>query len=216
MAGPGWRSDELPQGPHAALAAIAALLCMLPCGCGKGTSIGAAPGTSIGEAPAVAKAENERRNAAGVGDDSGGGDEPTDDKRDVLSAKQVLQKGGICSEDREVDDPDPDTDEYLIWRMYELALADDNEESFQGFRQLFPEQRSSRELREMYWPRIRANMHKYMIEPGRPAFRICRTMPTSDGKKYFIMTNDPRQHPPPITIGESDGGKTKILALTPF
>ncbi len=216
MAGRVSRSDEQPHGRQAAWTVIAALLCALPMACGKGTSIGAAPGTVIGEAPEAAKAENERRKAAAGGEEGGGSDDPIDDNRDVLSAKQVLQKGGICSDDREVDDPDTDTDEFLIWRMYELALADDNEDSFQAFRQLFPEQRNSRELREMYWPRIRANVHKYMIEPGRPAFRICRSIATSDGKKYFIMTNDPRQHPPPITIGESDGGKKKILALTPF
>lgn len=169
-----------------ALAVSFAALLALP-GCGKGTSIGAAP--------------------VGV--------EPTADQ-DTFTGKQILQKGGLCSEDREVDDPDPESDEWLIWRMYETALADDTEESFQSFRELFPEQRNTRELREMYWPRVRANLVKYIVEPGSPAFRICRIMPTSDGKKYFIKTNDSRQHPPPITIGESDGGKKKILAFTPF
>lgn len=156
-------------------------------GCGKGTSIGAAPV---------------------------GAEEPT--ASDTLSGKQILQKGGLCSEDREVDDPDPDTDEFLIWRMYQLALAEDTEETFQSFRALFPEQRNTRELREMYWPRVRKNVDKFMLEPGSPAFRICRITPSDEGKKYFIQTNDPRQHPPPITIGESDGGQKKILALTPF
>ena len=77
----------------------------------------------------------------------GGAEAPSEN--DTLSGKQILQKGGLCSEDREVDDPDPDSDEYLIWRLYELALGEDTEEAFQSFRKLFPEQRNTRELREM-------------------------------------------------------------------
>ncbi len=173
--------------PRAAIGALLAAALLLVAGCGKGTSIGAAPV---------------------------GAEAPSDS--DTLTGKQILQKGGLCTEDREVDDPDRDSDEYLIWRLYELALGEDTEEAFQSFRSLFPEQRNTRELREMYWPRLRKNVDKYMIEPGSPAFRICRIMPSDEGKKYFIQTNDPRQHPPPITIGESDGGQKKILAFTPF
>lgn len=175
------------RGNRTIRAVLIAIALVALIGCGKGTSIGAAPV---------------------------GAEAPTE--TDTLSGKQILQKGGLCSEDREVDDPDPDSDEYLIWRLYELALGEDTEDAFQSFRKLFPEQRNTRELREMYWPRVRKNVDKFMIEPGSPAFRICRIMPTDEGKKYFIQTNDPRQHPPPITIGESDGGQKKILAFTPF
>lgn len=166
-------------------AAIAVMAVALA-GCGKGTSIGAAP--------------------AGA---SAGGDE------DTLSAKQILQKGGLCSDDRVVDNPPADSPESVIYKMYEAALGPDDEETFGRFRALFPEQRNTRELRENYWTKVRKNAHKYLVEPGKPAFAICRTMPVDNGMKFFIKTNDPRQHPPPITVGDADGTK-KILALTPF
>ncbi|MEY3011730.1 MAG: hypothetical protein RIT45_465 [Pseudomonadota bacterium] len=157
-------------------------------GCGKGTSIGAAPAGSTTT------------------------DEP---EQDTLSSKQILQKGGLCDLDEVVDDPDPDSDEWVIYRLYQLSLAENTEENFQSFRELFPSQRNARQIREMYWPRIRRNVSKYMNEPGEPAYTICRKMKTDDGMKYFIKTTDPRQHPPPITVGEADG-KKKVLAFTPF
>lgn len=166
---------------------LVALMALAAVGC-KGTSIGAAPaGATTG----------------------------TESEPDALSSKQILQKGGLCDLDLVVDDPDPDSDEWVIYRIYQLALAEDTEENFQAFRGLFPDQRNTRQVREMYWPRIRQNVHKYMNEPGDPAFTICRKMKTDDGMKYFVKTADPRQHPPPITIGEADG-KKKVLAFTPF
>lgn len=169
------------------IAVVFALLAFVPA-CGKGSSIGAArPGVTTSDEP----------------------------EKDTLSSKQILQKGGLCDLDQVVDDPDPDSDEWVIYRIYQLALADDSEENFQAFRALFPSQRNTRQIREMYWPRIRQNVSKYMNEPGEPAYTICRKMKTDDGMKYFVKTADPRQHPPPITIGEADG-KRKVLAFTPF
>jgi hypothetical protein len=169
------------------LAALAALLAGAITGCGKGSSVGAPPpGAASGEASA-----------------------------DTLSSKQILQRGGLCADERVVDDPEEGSDEWIIYRMYQLAIAEDSEESFQAFRALFPASRNTRQIREMYWPRLRQNVHKFMNEPGDPAYTICRIVPADDGIKYFIQTSDRRQHPPPITIGEADGGK-KVLAFTPF
>jgi len=157
--------------------------------CNKGTSIGGSRGKPSG------------------------GDK--DDNEDTLSAKQILQKGGLCADDREVTEAEKGTDEWLILRIYQLALGPNTDEAFVEFRALFPDARNTRQLKEMYWPRIRKNVHKYMNEPGEAGYTICRTMATDRGRKFYIKTNDPRQHPPPIEIGERDGEK-KILAFTPF
>lgn len=134
---------------------------------------------------------------------------------DTLSAKQILQKGGVCDLDEIVDEPELDSDEWIIFRLYELALAENTEENFQAFRALFPEQRNTRQIREMYWTRARQNVHKFMNEPGKAGYTICRRVIADDGIKYYIKTSDKRQHPPPLTIGEADG-KRKITAFTPF
>ncbi len=143
-----------------------------------------------------------------------GGTSKTKDK-DTLSAKQILQKGGLCKEDRQVDEAEKGSEEWVILRIYELALGADTDEAFDEFRALFPDGRNARQLKEMYWPRIRKNVHKYMNEPGEVGYTICRTMATDRGRKFYIKSNDPRQFPPPIEIGERDGEK-KILAFTPF
>ena len=169
------------------MATAAVLLLVLP-GCNKGTSVGSARGGKGG----ASKSES-----------------------DTLSAKQILQKGGLCDEDREVTEAPEGTDDWVILRLYQLALGPSSEEAFESFRALFPESRNTRQIKEMYWPRIRKNVHKYMIEPGEAGFVICRTIATDRGRKYYIKSTDPRQHPPPIEIGDSDGSK-KVLAFTPF
>ncbi len=171
--------------------ALAALLMLaaLP-GCSKHTSLGSAPGSEGGE-----------------------GDEK-DDKKTSLSSKKLLQKGGLCEDERAVDAPEKGSEEWLIFRMYELALGANTPEAFEEFTKMYPGKRP-RELKELYWPRIRKNVHKFMNEPGKAGFTICRIAKTDKGNKYFIKTSDPKQHPPPITIGEVDG-ELKIVFLTPF
>ena len=167
---------------------LVAILLLALVGCNKGTSVGTARGGKSG----ASKGET-----------------------DTLSAKQILQKGGLCDEDRKVTEAEEGSDEWVILRVYELALGPSSEQSFDDFRALFPESRNTRQIKEMYWPRIRKNVHKYMIEPGEAGFVICRTIATDRGRKYYIKSTDPRQHPPPIEIGERDGSK-KVLAFTPF
>lgn len=174
------------------LTLLIASLMLAPAACGKGTSLGGAPDKKAGEGKSGDK-----------------------DDENSLSAKQILQKGGLCTEDREVTEAEEGSDEWVILRIYQLALGPDNAETFETFRAFFPQQRNTRQLKEMYWPRIRKNVHKYLIEPGEAGYVICRIMPTDRGRKYYIKTTDPRQHPPPIEIGERDGDK-KVLAFTPF
>jgi len=126
-----------------------------------------------------------------------------------------MQKGGLCEENRTVANPEVDSPEWVIWRLYQLALAEDNQTNFQAFVDLFPTSRNPRELKEMYWGRMRNIVHKLIVQPGKPDYVICRSIATSDGRKYYINTSDIRQTPPPVTVGEVDG-KNKILFLTPF
>ncbi len=172
---------------HLVILALAIALMLMPFGCNKGTSVGASRGAKSG-------AQGEK---------------------DTLSAKQILQKGGLCDEDREITEAEEGSDEWVILRVYQLALGPGTDETFEAFRALFPLSRNTRQIKEMYWPRIRKNVHKYMIEPGEAGFVICRTIATDRGRKYYVKSNDPRQHPPPIEIGDSDGSK-KVLAFTPF
>lgn len=132
----------------------------------------------------------------------------------TVGAASLAQKGGLCEENRTVSKPEPDSAEWVIWRLYELAQAEDNESNFKAFVDLFPTSRNPRELREMFWGRVRNTVHKF-TKPGKPDFVICRSIATSDGRKYYIVTSDLRQTPPPITVGEADG-RQKILFLTPF
>ena len=166
---------------------------LLLSGCQKHTSIGKAPSS--------------------VDDDEGKDDkEKGDDK--TLTGKQILQKGGLCKDNRVIEDPEKGSAEWVIFRLYELSLGPNTPEAIDELHKLFPGKRK-RELKEMYWPRLRRNVHKFMNEPGKAAYTICRTAKTDKGTKYFIKTSDPKQHPPPITVGEVDG-ENKIIFLTPF
>ncbi len=159
-------------------------------GCGKGSSMGAPRGSTSSD---------------------------KEEGKDVLSGKQILQKGGLCSLDKEVDPDDVEkgSDEEMILKLYTYALAKNDDATFKKFRALFPDSMNTRAIKENYWGRIRKNVHKFMTEPGEPGYTICRKMTTDKGIKYFIKSNDPRQHPPPIVVGEVDGEK-KILTFTPF
>lgn len=182
--------------PSLTACALWFLICAtLAAGCGKHTSIGSAPES----------AEDDE------GDEGG---DKAGKKKTTLSSKQILQKGGLCADERIVEDPEKGTDEWVIYRLYELALGPDTPEALDEFAKLFPSKRK-RELKEMYWPRLRRNVNKFMNEPGQAAYTICRIAKTDRGQKYFIKTSDPKQHPPPITIGEVDG-EQKIIFFTPF
>jgi hypothetical protein len=133
----------------------------------------------------------------------------------TIESEALRQKGGLCDENRRVSKPEVDRPEWVIWRMYELALGPDDDKSFEAFRQLFPSTRNPRELREMFWNRLRTSVHKMTVEPGKPDFVVCRSIDTDQGRKYYIVTSDPRQSPPPITVGEVEG-RNRILFLTPF
>lgn len=161
-------------------------------GCQKHTSLGAPP--------------------ASADDD----DEESDKKDDktTLTGKQIMQKGGLCKESRVVENPPKGSEEWVIYRLYELALGPNTPEALDELHTLFPGKRK-RELKELYWPRLRKNVQKFMNEPGKAAYTICRTAKTDKGMKYFIKTSDPKQHPPPITIGDVDG-ENRIIFLTPF
>ena len=155
--------------------------------CREGTSVGQSRGT------AAAKAESEQ----------------------TVSAGELAQKGGGCDLNKRVVDPPPETAEWVIWRAYQLALGPDDAAAFAAFVALFPPERNQRELKEMYWPRLRANVHKYVVEPGKPDYVICRSVATDNGRKYFIVSAEPKQMPPPVTIGDIEG-RPKIVFLTPF
>ncbi len=133
----------------------------------------------------------------------------------TIGAESLQKGGGLCDQNRRVSHPEPDAPEWPIWRAYELALGPDTDANFEAFRALFPPGENPRELKEMKWSRIRSSVHKFTVEPGKPDFVICRTMATDQGRKYFIVTSDPRQLPPPITVGEVEG-KNRIVFMTPF
>ena len=166
---------------------------LLVSGCGKGSSAGAARTRTGGESK------------SSVNDP------------DVLTAKQIMQKGGLCALDKvvEPDEVEKGSDEALILALYTQALAKDTPEAFKKFRALFPDSMNTRAIKENYWVRVRKNAHKFINEPGEPGYTICRKIATDRGVKYYIKSNDRRQHPPPIVVGEVDGEK-KIISFTPF
>ena len=166
---------------------VLALGACLALGCNGGTSVGKSRGT----APAKEASQQ------------------------TVSSNELAQKGGGCELNKRVVDPDVDSAEWTIWRAYQLALGPDDEAAFQAFVALFPPGRNQRELREMYWPRLRATVHKYVNEPGKPDYTICRSVPVENGRKYFIVTAESQQMPPPVTVGDIEG-KPRILFLTPF
>lgn len=133
----------------------------------------------------------------------------------TTSGNDLRQKGGLCDVNKRVSNPDPNSQEGVIWRMYQLAQGPDTEENFAKFVELFPSSKNAREIKENYWGRIRANVGKYLVEPGKPDYVICRTAYRDEGTMYYVVTKDPRQSPPPITVGPADGTQ-KIVFLTPF
>ena len=173
-------------------AAAIAVLLAVSCGiaapaCNQGTTIGANQGI------AESKKEAER----------------------TVSGNDLRQKGGLCDLNKRVTAPDPASPEGVIYRMYELAQKPDTEDALRDFVALFPPSKNAREIKENYWGRMRANVHKYVVEPGKPDYVICRTAYRDEGKMYYVVTSDPRQSPPPITVGQI-GGVNKIVFLTPF
>jgi len=156
-------------------------------GCNQGTSVGARQST--GEA----KTGSER----------------------AVQGQALMQKGGLCDENRRISDPTPGTPEWVIYRLYELALGPDNETAFKAFVDLFPTTRNTRELRDMYWNHIRKSVAKYTPDAPKADYVICRSNATDEGRKYYIVTSESRQTPPPITVGEVEG-RNKIIFLTPF
>lgn len=171
----------------AAVFCACAFLELAASGCRSGTSIG----KSRGDAPASPESQR------------------------VATANDLNQKGGGCDLNKRVVDPEEGTAEWVIWRAYQLALGPDSDTAFTDFAALFGPDRNLRELKDMYWTRLRANVHKFLIAPGKPDFTICRSAQADHGRKYFIVTADARQMPPPITVGEVDG-HPRILFLTPF
>jgi hypothetical protein len=133
----------------------------------------------------------------------------------TASGNELKQKGGLCDLNKRVSTPEPGSAEAVIWRMYQLALGPDTEDALAQFVALFPASKNAREIKENYWGRVRANVGKYTVEAGKPDFVICRTGFRDEGVLYYIVTKDPRQSPPPITVGLTDGVQ-KILFLTPF
>lgn len=133
----------------------------------------------------------------------------------TASGNELKQKGGLCDLNKRVSSPEPGSPEAVIWRMYQLAQGPDTEEALAQFVALFPSTKNAREIKENYWGRVRANVGKYTVEPGKPDFVICRTGFRDEGTMYYIVTKDPRQSPPPITVGPADGVQ-KIVFLTPF
>lgn len=131
----------------------------------------------------------------------------------TVSSNQLKQKGGLCDLNKRI--TGPTGPEGVIWRMYQVAQEPDGEESFARFAALFPSTKNVREIRENYWQRVRTNVKKYLVEPPKPDFVVCRTAYRDDGTMYYIVTSDPRQSPPPITVGPADG-TDKIVFLTPF
>lgn len=156
-------------------------------GCDKGTSIGA------NRATAESKGASNR----------------------TIEGEALKQKGGLCDENRRISKPEVESPEWVIWRAYELAQGPDSDKSFEAFRQLFPSTMNPRELRELFWTRLRTSVHKMTVEAGKPDYVICRSIETNQGRKYYIVTADPRQTPPPITVGEVEG-RNRIVFLTPF
>ncbi len=133
----------------------------------------------------------------------------------TIEGEALKQKGGLCDENRRVSKPEVESREWVIWRAYELAQGPDSDKTFEAFRQLFPSTMNPRELRELFWTRLRTSVHKMTVEAGKPDYVICRSIETDQGRKYYIVTADPRQTPPPITVGEVEG-RNRILFLTPF
>lgn len=181
-------SRQTPAWARTWLACIALLAAIAgPSGCDKGSTVGAS--RAVGDA----KSASNR----------------------TIESEALRQKGGLCDENRRISKPEADRPEWVIWRMYELALGPDDDKSFEAFRQLFPSTLDPRHVKENYWSRVRKSVHKMTVEPGKPDFIICRSIDTDQGRKYYIVTSDPRQSPPPITVGESEG-RNRILFLTPF
>lgn len=131
----------------------------------------------------------------------------------TVSSNQLKQKGGLCDLNKRI--TGPTGPEGVIWRMYQIAQEPDSEESFAKFAALFPSSKNVREIRENYWQRVRANVKKYLVEPPKPDFVVCRSAFRDEGTMFYVVTSDPRQSPPPITVGPADG-TDKIVFLTPF
>lgn len=184
-----------PSRPPLNRRAAVALACAMLLGCA--TLGGCEKGTSIGAAPA---ADDDRAGAGGK----------------KVSSDRLKQRGGLCDVNKLVEEPDPGSDHWVIQQLYKHALAEDEDAAFDAFFALLRDGENKRFQRQTIWPRVRKNAHKFVVDKDKVSYRICRQLETPKGMKYFIKSNDPKQHPPPIIVGPDDEGRKRILFLTPF
>jgi len=134
---------------------------------------------------------------------------------DVIGGSALKAAGGVCDVNEVIKNPPPARPEWIIAELYKISLDPNEEAAFKRFRALFRADVNERDLKENYWGRMRKNVLKYVASAEDPSFTVCRKIPVDDGTKFFIKTNDPRQAPPPVTVGKV-GNDWKIFFLTPF
>ncbi|HOU52761.1 MAG TPA: hypothetical protein PLQ97_02400 [Myxococcota bacterium] len=120
-----------------------------------------------------------------------------------------------CPDQKEVAAGGDDTPEGVLYDAYRLALGDDSEEGREAFYRLFTQGAPKDHILGNIWPRVREHVGKYVADPRRPAYTLCRRVPlAADRVKIFVRCNDPRKSDPP-TVLILEQGKWRLDVMTP-
>lgn len=120
-----------------------------------------------------------------------------------------------CDDGHEVTTGGDQTPEGPLWEAYRLAVGPDGDEAFAKFFALFASGAPERHVREQIWPRVREHVAKYVRDPAKPAYVLCRQLPVgSDRTRIFVKSFDDRKSDPPSVLVK-EKGVWKIDVMTP-
>lgn len=174
------------------------------CACkGEGADPAAGP-EPRGPEPVVASAPARAGSVAGAAPAAAG-----------EAASPLARVPSNCPEGRTVDAGGNTTPEGVLWDAYSLALQPDGDAGAAEFHRLFVEGTPVSHVRRTLWPRVREHVAKYVADPGKVSYVVCRKVEQPDGRvKIFVKCNDPRKSDPP-TVLVRESGAWKIDVMTP-
>ncbi len=107
------------------------------------------------------------------------------------------------------------TPEGVIFDAYGLALGEDTEAAREAFYRLFVQGAPKDHILQNIWPRVREHVGKYVADPTKPAYTLCRRVPlATDRVKIFVRCRDARKSDPPSVL-ILEQGKWRLDVMTP-
>ncbi len=116
-------------------------------------------------------------------------------------AQGVVTGDPSCMSPQEITEPARTDPEFPIAEVYRAALEPDSAASRARFEAQFIPKKDSQFLSDQQWPRIRTHVRKYVQDPKKFSFWVCRRdVKGDDREKIFVRSFDSRKSNPPIIV----------------